>query len=97
MAEARLLIPAPGWRQLVLQKPVIAWALHDCGNSAFATSVLVGFFPLFFNQYWSVESSGAATTARPMAVNGIASLLLALGAPILGATADRAGWRKTQC
>lgn len=50
MADARPLIPVPGWRQLVLRKPVIAWALYDCGNSAFATSVLAGFFPLFFNQ-----------------------------------------------
>lgn len=86
--------PAAGWRTLVLRKPVIAWALYDCGNSAFATSVLVGFFPLFFNQYWSVDATGAETTARLMTVNGIASLLLALSAPVLGAIADRAGWRK---
>lgn len=83
-----------GWRNLVLRKPVIAWALYDCGNSAFATSVLVGFFPLFFNQYWSVDATGAATTARLMTTNGIASLLLALSAPLLGAIADRGGWRK---
>lgn len=82
------------WRQLILRKQVLAWALYDAGNSAFATSVLVGFFPLFFNQYWSVDADGSTTTARLMTVNGIASLLLALSAPILGAIADRAGWRK---
>lgn len=84
----------PGWRQLVFRKPVIAWALYDWGNSAFATSVLVGFFPLFFNDYWSVDATGAETTARLMTTNGIASLLLALSAPLLGAIADRGGWRK---
>ncbi|HET6629334.1 MAG TPA: MFS transporter [Woeseiaceae bacterium] len=84
----------PGWRTLVLKKPVVSWALYDFGNSAFATSVLVGFFPLFFNDYWSVDASGAETTARLMTTNGIASLLLALSAPLLGAIADRGGWRK---
>lgn len=86
--------PPSGWRKLVLQKPVVAWALYDCGNSAFATSVLVGFFPLFFNQYWSVDATGAETTTRLMTVNGIASLLLAISAPVLGAIADRGGLRK---
>jgi UMF1 family MFS transporter len=87
-------VPALGWRNLVLRKPVIAWALYDCGNSAFATSVLVGFFPLFFNEYWSVDATGAETTTRLMTTNGIASLVLALSAPVLGAIADRGGWRK---
>lgn len=85
----------PGWRQLIFRKPVVAWALYDFGNSAFATSVLVGFFPLFFNDYWSVEATGAETTTRLMTTNGIASLLLALSAPVLGAIADRGGWRKS--
>lgn len=84
----------PGWRELVFRKPVVAWALYDCGNSAFATSVLVGFFPLFFNDYWSADASGAETTTRLMTTNGIASLVLALSAPVLGAIADRGGWRK---
>jgi MFS-type transporter involved in bile tolerance (Atg22 family) len=44
MVDARPLIPVPGWRDLVLRKPVIAWALYDCGNSAFATSVPVAGF-----------------------------------------------------
>jgi UMF1 family MFS transporter len=87
-------IAASPWHALVLRKPVIAWALYDCGNSAFATSVMVGFFPLFFNEYWSVEATGAETTTRLMLVNGIASLLLAITAPVLGAIADRGGLRK---
>lgn len=84
----------PRWRDLVLRRPVLAWALYDCGNSAFATSVLVGFFPLFFNDYWSADATGADTTARLMTTNGISSLLLAISAPVLGAIADRGGWRK---
>lgn len=82
------------WRDLLLRKPVVAWALYDFGNSAFATSVLVGFFPLFFNDYWSTDATGAETTTRLMVANGVSSLLLALSAPVLGAIADRGGWRK---
>lgn len=55
---------------------------------------MVGFFPLFLNTHWSVEATGAETTTRLMLVNGIASLVLALVAPLLGAIADHAGWRK---
>lgn len=87
-------VAALSWRDLLLRKPVVAWALYDFGNSAFATSVLVGFFPLFFNDYWSAQASGSETTTRLMIANGVSSLLLALSAPLLGAIADRGGWRK---
>ena len=32
---------------LIKRKPVFAWALYDWANSAFATTVMAGFFPLF--------------------------------------------------
>jgi UMF1 family MFS transporter len=90
MMSGRATIPsAPFQRQVVF-----AWALYDWGNSAFVTSVLVGFFPLLFNTVWSVDVDGATTTARLMVVNGLASLCLAFAAPVAGAIADRAGWRK---
>ena len=37
---------------------LFSWALYDWANSAFATSVMVGFFPVFFNKYWSVDATG---------------------------------------
>lgn len=76
------------------RRPVIAWALYDCGNSAFATSVMVGFFPLFLNTNWSSNATGAQITTRLMIANGIASLVLAVSAPLLGAIADAAARRK---
>ena len=39
----------------------LAWAMYDWANSAFATTVMAGFFPLFFKQYWSADV--AATTS----------------------------------
>jgi len=74
--------------------PVISWALYDWGNSAFATTVMAGFFPVFFNTYWAAGSPGSVTTARLGFANAGASLLVALLAPVIGAIADRGGTRK---
>jgi len=41
---------------------VWAWALYDWANSAFATSVLVAFFPVFFARYWGESLSGQQST-----------------------------------
>ena len=41
----------------------LAWAMYDFGNSAFATTVMAGFFPLFFKKYWS---AGADATHEPI-------------------------------
>jgi MFS transporter, UMF1 family len=78
---------------LLTRRPVIAWALYDWANSAFATTVMAGFFPVFFKQYWSVGTEAAVSTFRLGLANGIGSLLIALLAPLLGAIADRGGAR----
>ncbi len=76
------------------KKKVISWALYDWGNSAFATTVMAGFFPVFFKQYWSAGSSAVESTFRLGAANSIASLVIVAAAPILGAIADRGGAKK---
>jgi UMF1 family MFS transporter len=80
-------------RGVMARRPVWSWALIDWGNSAFATTVMAGFFPVFFKQYWSAGVPVTETTFRLGVANGIASALIALGAPLLGAIADRAGRR----
>ncbi len=77
----------------LLRRPVVAWALCDWANSAFATTVMAGFFPVFFKQYWSVGTEAAVSTFRLGLANGAGSLLIALLAPLLGAMADRGGVR----
>lgn len=77
-----------------MDKKVISWALYDWANSAFATTVMAGFFPVFFKQYWSVEHEITATTFRLGAANSLASVVIALLAPVLGAIADKGGARK---
>ena len=75
------------------RRNVVAWALYDWANSSFATTVMAGFFPVFFKQYWSAGSEATVSTFRLGIGNGIASALIALLAPLLGAIADRGGAR----
>lgn len=75
------------------RRPVVAWALYDWGNSAFATTVMAGFFPVFFKQYWSAGTEPTLSTFRLGLGNGIGSFALALLAPLIGAAADRGGAR----
>src|SRR5688572_12137378 len=80
-------------RGVLLRRPVVAWALCDWANSAFATTVMAGFFPVFFKQYWSVGTEAAVSTFRLGMLSGLGSLVIALAAPLLGAMADRGGAR----
>jgi MFS transporter, UMF1 family len=75
-------------------KPIIGWTMYDWAVSAFSTTVMAGFFPVFFKQYWSHGSDAAVTTARLGAANSLAGLLIALIAPAIGAIADRGSAKK---
>ncbi len=77
-----------------LNRQVIAWAFYDWGNSAFALSVLAVLFPLFLGAYWSAGDSGTAVTARLTWATAIASVIVSLIAPVIGAVADSGGFRK---
>ena len=78
----------------IFSRQVMAWALYDWGNSAFALSVLAVLFPLFLGSYWSGGAEGAAVTARLALVTLSASIVVSLIAPVLGAIADSGGYRK---
>jgi UMF1 family MFS transporter len=71
-----------------LNKSVWSWALYDWANSAFATTVMAGFFPIFFKSYWASDLSDAESTFAIGSVNSLVGLLIAFSAPILGAFAD---------
>jgi len=75
--------------RLLTRRPVIAWALYDWANSAFATTVMAGFFPLFFKQYWNTGVPATESTFRLGLASGITSLIVALIAPLIGAIADK--------
>ena len=76
------------------RKAIWGWAMYDWANSAFATTVMAGFFPIFFKQYWSSGSDINVSTAQLGFGNSIASLFVAFMAPILGAIADKGSAKK---
>src|SRR5689334_19285622 len=80
-------------RGVLLRRPVIAWALCDWANSAFATTVMAGFFPLYFKQFWNAGVPATESTFRLGLANGVASLVVAMLAPLIGAIADKGGAR----
>ena len=76
------------------KKTVWGWAMYDWANSAYVTTVMAGFFPVFFKQYWSYGADVNVSTAQLGSGNSIASLVVALMAPVLGAIADKGSAKK---
>ncbi len=77
-----------------LNRQSVAWAVYDCGNSGFALSVLAVLFPLFLGVYWSAGDPGSAVTSRLTWATAIASVIVCIIAPVIGAIADSGGYRK---
>lgn len=86
--------PARSWRQLLRDPRVLAWSLYDWANSSFATTVMAGFFPLFFKKYWSAGTDPNISTFQLGFANSLSSAALALLSPILGAIADQGSSKK---
>ncbi|MGD8976086.1 MAG: MFS transporter [Gammaproteobacteria bacterium] len=80
-------------KRALLSKPVLSWALYDWANSAFATTVMAGFFPVFFSALSGDISARDSQFWFNMTLAG-SSILVAISAPLLGAIADRGGSRK---
>lgn len=70
------------------------WALYDWANSAFSTTVMAGFFPVFFKKFYSAGADPTVSTAKLGLANTLATLLIALSGPVLGAIADRGAYKK---
>jgi len=81
-------------RELFANRPILSWALYDWANSVFATTVIAGFFPVFFKQYWSAGTDAVTSTAQLGFANSIGSVFILIAAPILGAIADGGALRK---
>jgi len=76
------------------RKKALSWAFYDWANSAYATTVMAGFFPIFFKQYWSAGTDVHVSTFHLGTANSIASITVAVLAPILGYVADKGGAKK---
>ena len=73
---------------------VFSWAFYDWANSAYSTTVMAGFFPLFFEKFYSNPDDVIQSTYQLGIANSVSSIVIALFAPILGAIADRGSAKK---
>lgn len=81
-------------RQRKLSIQAWKWALYDWANSAFATTVMAGFFPIFFKSYWASNLSDSESTFVIGSANSLVGLFIALSAPVMGAFADAGRTKK---
>jgi len=68
--------------------------MYDWANSAFATTVMAGFFPVFFKSYWANQANVEESTFYLGLANSFSGIIVAALAPFLGAIADRGSAKK---
>ncbi|OYZ23864.1 MAG: permease [Bdellovibrio sp. 28-41-41] len=76
------------------RKAVLSWGFYDWANSAFSTTIMAGFFPVFFKNFWSQGFSAVETTAKLATTISVSSFIIALVSPTIGAVADHKGQKK---
>ena len=76
------------------KRAVWSWAFYDWANSAYSTTVMAGFFPLFFKEYWADPHNPSQSTFYLGMANSIASIVVAAMAPLLGSVADQGSAKK---
>lgn len=74
--------------KLDVTKKELSWAMYDWANSAYFTTVVAGFFPVFLNTYWSDTDHAGVTTQRLGVALLIMNLILAIVSPFLGTISD---------
>ena len=77
------------------RRTVNAWCLYDWGNSAFATTIMAGVFPLFYRSMATSAGLGEAdATAAWAYTTSIALLIVAVIGPLLGSLCDQTAGKK---
>jgi UMF1 family MFS transporter len=74
-------------------RSVWSWAFYDFANSPFTTLVVTFIYATYFTQAIAPDPiTGTALWSRAVTIT---ALIVALASPLLGALADRGGYRKT--
>src|SRR5687768_8012029 len=71
-----------------------AWALYDCANSAFQTTIIAVIFPIYYQKVAADGQPQAVAMSRFAWATTLAILIVAIVAPILGAVADYSAVKK---
>lgn len=74
------------------KRAIFSWTLYDFANSSFTTIIVTFVYAVFFSKAMTPDE----ITGQAMWANGvtISAILIAFLSPILGAVADRGGYRK---
>ncbi|MEK9906952.1 MAG: MFS transporter, partial [Gammaproteobacteria bacterium] len=70
-------------------KKYYSWVLYDWANSAYATIVLAGFFPIIYAEYYATTITDSERTLYLGVSNSVASIILIFIAPIFGLLSDK--------
>ena len=76
------------------KRTIWSWALYDWANSVYATTIMAGFFPIFFKEYWANPNNPNESTFYLGMANSIYAIVVAAIAPFLGAIADQGSKKK---
>lgn len=65
-----------------------SWALYDWANSAFATTIMAGFFPVYFKSFLSQGADPTHSTQKLGVALTVGGVILAVINPFLGVLSD---------
>ena len=82
------------WRLGLGTNELRAWALYDWANSAFATTIMAAFLPVYYSTVVARELGETVATAYWGYTTAVALALIAVLSPVLGAIADYLGAKK---
>lgn len=74
--------------QKTFTKTVKSWIAYDAGNSAFATTVVAAFFPIFYLEFWASTMPKVAASIYLNWTLVICNTLILLSGPVIGAYTD---------
>ena len=81
-------------KRILESKKYYSWVLYDWANSAYATIVLAGFFPIIYAEYFASSIRDSERTLYLGVSNSVASIILILIAPIFGLLSDKFSSKK---
>lgn len=76
-------------------KKELSWIFYDWANSAYSITITTAILPVYFKSvFQNAGGSGSLSTAYWGYTNSVATLILAVMAPVLGSIADYYGYKK---
>ena len=75
------------------KRTIFTWSLYDFANQPFPTIIITFIYAAFFTQH--ISAGDEAADVYWLFSISLSAIIIALLSPIMGAIADRSGYRKT--